>query len=96
MLSEVTSCYTARELSIRYVFIERKRGDEEIFRVDSLSDSAYSHRNLKIDFRAFRLSFVRFLIPHPVMRQNLLRRFNNFTDRNGADYNIPNSSCFFT
>ncbi|MDE6890178.1 MAG: hypothetical protein K2P50_00060, partial [Lachnospiraceae bacterium] len=34
-----------------YVFIERKRGDEEIFRVDSLSDSAYSQRNLKIDFR---------------------------------------------
>ena len=47
VLNEVSSCYTARELSIRYVFIERKRGDEEIFRADILFDSTYTHRNPK-------------------------------------------------
>ena len=50
VLSEVTSCYTARELSIRYVFIERKRGDEEIFQAEILS-GIYLHRNLKTDSR---------------------------------------------
>ncbi len=39
VIGEVSSCYAARELSIRYVFIERKRGDEEIFRADILSDT---------------------------------------------------------
>ena len=52
VIGEVSSCYAAREPSIRYVFIERKRGDEEIFQIDSLS-AIYPHRNLKIDFRVF-------------------------------------------
>ncbi len=38
-LGEVSSCFAARELSIRYVFIERKRGDKKIFRADILSDT---------------------------------------------------------
>ena len=41
VLSEVSSCYAARELSIRYVFIERKRGDGEIFRADILFGSIH-------------------------------------------------------
>ncbi len=44
VLGEVSSCYAAREPSIRYVFIERKRGDEEIFRVDILFASIHFTR----------------------------------------------------